>query len=310
MPTFNIAPIRKKIFLFAVIGFVFLNSFSFVWALFIREKLFLIFEIPEPVIDLPLWVFAVMASIFSAIVIIALMFLGIGIIRYMGQREKDLIAGGERQRSFAADAAHELRTPLTILRAQIESMEDKKTAISLLEDVDRITHIIEQILDKSRFEVLKVNKGDVADLSKVCTDVVSYVAPLVISEGRSIELFGADRPILINGNSFALEQAVKNLISNASKYSSRGAMITVEVGDEPAIRVIDRGRGVPEGEREAIFERFRRADRRSGGTGLGLAIVKSVSEAHGGSVGIEDAPGGGSVFTISFPPQRKQINTN
>ncbi|MCK5546542.1 MAG: HAMP domain-containing histidine kinase [Rhodospirillaceae bacterium] len=238
------------------------------------------------------------------------MFLGMGIIRYTGQREKDLIAGSERQRSFAADAAHELRTPLTVLRAQIESMEDKKIAISLLDDVDRITHIIEQILDKSRFEVLKVNKGDVADLSKVCTNVVSYVAPLVINDGRSIELFGADKPILINGNSFALEQAVKNLISNASKYSSRGSMITVEVGGDPVIRVIDRGRGVPEGEREAIFERFRRADRRAGGTGLGLAIVKSVAEAHGGSVGVSDAPEGGSVFTISFPHQIKQKNIN
>ncbi len=310
MPTFNIAPIRKKIFLFAIIGFVFLNSFALAWSVFIRKKIFLIFEIPEPVINLPLWVFVTMATIFSAIAIIALMLLGMGIIRYTGQREKDLIAGGERQRSFAADAAHELRTPLTVLRAQIESMEDKKTATSLLDDVDRITHIIEQILDKSRFEVLKVNKDDVADLSKVCTDVVSYLAPLVINDGRSIELFGADKSILVNGNSFALEQAVKNLISNASKYSSRGAMITVEVGDGPVIRVIDRGRGVPEAEREAIFERFRRADRRSGGTGLGLAIVKSVAEVHGGSVGIEGAPGGGSIFTISFPPQRKHININ
>ena len=310
MSIFNIAPVRKKILLFAVVGFSFMVSFSFVWAVFIRKELFFIFEIPEPVINLPIWVFAVMAAIFSVISITVLMFLGMGIMRYLSEREKDLIAGGERQRSFAADAAHELRTPLTILRAQIESMEDKKTATSLLEDVDRITHITEQILDKSRFEVLKVEKGEMADLSEICTNVVSYVAPLVINDGRSIELLGTDEPVLINGNSFALEQAVKNLISNASKYSARGTMITVEVGSGPVIRVIDRGRGIPKEEREAIFERFRRADRRADGTGLGLAIVKSVAEAHGGGVEVGDAPGGGAVFKIFFPHQRRQKNIN
>ncbi|MCK4938820.1 MAG: HAMP domain-containing histidine kinase, partial [Rhodospirillaceae bacterium] len=290
--------------------FAFMLSFSFAWAMFIRKGIFSILEIPEPVINLPIWVFALMSTIFSVISIVVLMALGMGIMRYLSEREKDLIAGGERQRSFAADAAHELRTPLTVLRAQIESMEDKKTANALLEDVDRITHIIEQILDKSRFEVLKVDKDEMADLSEICTSVVSYLAPLVINDGRSIELLGTDKPVLVNGNSFALEQAVKNLISNASRYSSRGSMITVEVASGPVVRVIDRGRGVPEEDREAIFERFRRADRRGGGAGLGLAIVKSVTEAHGGSVGVDDAPGGGSVFTIAFPPQRKQKNIN
>ncbi|MCK4940113.1 MAG: hypothetical protein KAR80_07415, partial [Rhodospirillaceae bacterium] len=74
MSIFNIAPVRKKILLFAVVGFSFMVSFSFVWAVFIRKELFSIFEIPEPVINLPIWVFAVMAAIFSVISITVLMF--------------------------------------------------------------------------------------------------------------------------------------------------------------------------------------------------------------------------------------------
>ncbi|MDH5773129.1 MAG: HAMP domain-containing histidine kinase, partial [Rhodospirillaceae bacterium] len=225
---------------------------------------------------------------------------------YLAKQEEELRAGNERQHFFVADAAHELRTPLTVLRAQIESMEDKKTASALLEDVDRITHIIEQILDKSRFEVLKIDKGETADLSEVCTDVVSYVAPLVIKDGCMIELIGADNPVLVNGNAFALGQAVKNLISNASRYSARGTMITVEVDDSGKISVRDHGVGVPPEHREAIFERFHRADRRGGGSGLGLAIVKSVIEAHGGKVALDDAPDGGSIFSIQVTPLKNK----
>jgi len=309
MPRFNVSTVRKRLMFFTFVGFIFMFVFSLSWAFFIRQQLFIIFEIPEPIINLQFWVFPVMAAIFSAISIIVLIFLGMGITRYWSQREKDLQAGNERQHFFVADAAHELRTPLTVLRAQIESMEDKKTASALLEDVDRITHLVEQILDKSRFEVLKIKKGEISDISEVCTDVVSYVAPLVIKDGCMIELIGAEKPVLINGNSFALGQAVKNLISNASRYSARGTMITVEVNDGGKISVMDRGRGIPPEEREAIFERFHRADRRGGGTGLGLAIVKSVAEAHGGKVTIDDTPGGGSIFSITIPPL-KNIKNN
>jgi len=302
MATPNFITVRSRIFIFAIVGFIFIFVFGVVWSYFLRTELFSIFNIPEPNLNIPIWVYIVFPAIFSVISISVLMLLGAGITRYLAKQEKELRAGTERQHFFVADAAHELRTPLTVLRAQIENMEDKKTASALLEDVDRITHIIEQILDKSRFEVLKIDKGETADLSEVCTDVVSYVAPLVIKDGCMIELIGADKPVLVNGNAFALGQAVKNLISNASRYSARGTMITVEVDEGGKISVRDHGVGVPPEHREAIFERFHRADRRGEGSGLGLAIVKSVIEAHGGKVALDDAPGGGSIFSIQVPP--------
>jgi len=171
----------------------------------------------------------------------------------------------------------------------------------LSEDVDRITRIVEQVLAKSRIDSIEVHSGDTVDLAHISSSIAAYLAPLVIREGRSIEVVGADNPVMINGNTFALEQALRNLVENAIKYSARGSTITLDVTDEPSIRVIDRGRGIPLHERELIFERFRRADRRSGGSGLGLSIVRRVVDAHGGEISIEDAPGGGAVFTLRFP---------
>lgn len=298
--------VRGRVFVFALVGFIFIFVLGIAWVFFLRAEFFSIFNIPEPEINIPAWVYIVFPAIFSAISISALLILGMGITRYLSKREKEIKAENERQHFFVADAAHELRTPLTVLRAQIENMDDKQTASALLEDVDRITHIIEQILDKSRFEVLTIDKGETADLSEVCTEVVSYIAPLVIKDGCMIELIGAENPVIVKGNSFAIGQAVKNLISNASRYSARGTMITVEVDSSGKISVRDRGRGVSPEDREAIFERFHRADRRGGGSGLGLAIVKSVIEAHGGKVTLDDAPGGGSIFSIQIAPLKNK----
>ncbi len=251
------------------------------------------------------WAHIVTTGIYAVIVVLVFSGLMLGLAKRLQEKETELRNSEKHLRAFSADAAHELRTPLAVLRVQIESMDDNATAKILLQDVDRLTHIIEQVLDKSRFDVLQVMPDEIADLSAVCTDVASYVAPLVIKEGRSIEVIGTDQPTMVHGNAFALEQAVKNLVFNATKYSARGTTITVEVTGEPAVHVIDHGRGVPEAERDAIFERFHRADRRGGGSGLGLAIVKSVAEAHGGRVGVGDTPGGGAVFSITLNNAKK-----
>lgn len=296
----------SRLLYFALFSFVFIFAFTVFWESFLEGWLMTVlgqehwgdFERP------PL-MYVSMAALFAAIPVIFLLMLAYWLMRYLGEREKDLVEGEERQRTFAADAAHELRTPLAVLRAQIETMETTGATQALLEDVDQIVHIIEQILDKSRFDVLRLGADEIADLSAVCTVVATHIAPLIVREGRTIELIGADQSRIIRGNSFALEQAVKNLITNANKYSARGSMITVEVTDEPAIHVIDHGRGVPEAQREAIFERFHRADRRGAGSGLGLPIVKSVTEAHGGRIEISDSPGGGAIFSMRFPGLRK-----
>lgn len=117
-------------------------------------------------------------------------------------------------------------------------------------------------------------------------------------------------PPIVLGEENKVRQVVTNLLGNARRYSRAGSPIELEVGVDPAhdmgwIAVVDHGEGVPEAIREQIFERFWRADtsraRETGGSGLGLAIVASIVEAHHGSVTVEDTPGGGATFKVSFP---------
>ncbi|MEQ8194463.1 MAG: HAMP domain-containing sensor histidine kinase [Rhodospirillales bacterium] len=206
-----------------------------------------------------------------------------------------------RSRDFAADAAHELRTPLAVLRAQLDSLEDKKVAETLREDVDDMARMVEQLLAATRLDFLTVNANDRADLSKICRRVVEHIGPYALGQNRTIEVIGADAPIWARGNASALEQAVRNLVENAIKHSKAGTTVTIQLDDEPAIKVIDRGEGVPYELRNFIFRRFWRADSRGGGAGLGLSIVQKTVEIHNGSVDIEDNPQGGAIFTIHLP---------
>lgn len=165
-----------------------------------------------------------------------------------------------------------------------------------------MSRLITQLLAATRLDFLAIGPDDRADISRVATNVATYLAPIAFGAGRSIEVIGADQSILVRGNSDALEQAVRNLVENAIKYSARRTTITITVSDEPMIEVRDRGRGIAPELRKHVFERFQRADRRSSGAGLGLSIVQRAVEAHQGSVEVSDAPDGGAVFRIRLPP--------
>jgi signal transduction histidine kinase len=111
----------------------------------------------------------------------------------------------------------------------------------------------------------------------------------------------ANRPVLVKGNAMALEQAVRNLIDNAIRFGDPGSTISIRIGDDGSVQVIDRGPGIPAPQRAQIFDRFVSADRRSTGAGLGLSIVRRTVEAHDGSIDVSDTPGGGATFTLRFP---------
>lgn len=277
-------------------------TLSVIWEFFIEYPLFRLLDWDESVKSVAAqWGHVAVIMIFAAMAVSILSMLSMRLARELKAKDQVMRQKDEERLSFASDVAHELRTPLAVLRAHLDTADETETTSQLIQDVDRITRIVEQVLAKSRIETIDVKPGEEADLSQVCSSIAAFLAPLVIKEGRSIEVVGAEHPVLINGNGFALEQAVRNLVENAIKYSSRGSTITIEVSHSPSIRVIDRGRGVPLKERELIFERFHRADRRSSGSGLGLPIVRRVAEAHGGKIAIEDAPGGGAVFVLNFP---------
>ncbi|MBT4934648.1 MAG: PAS domain S-box protein [Rhodospirillaceae bacterium] len=211
----------------------------------------------------------------------------------------------ERHRNFAADVARELRTPLAVLRTHLDNLSDSKEVQSLRVDAENMSRLVAQLLAMTRIETFTTDENlDDVDLGEVCRNVATLIAPLAIKEHRSIEVTGGKVPVLIRGNSASLEQAVRNLVENAIRYSARGTVISLKVNEKkvPSIRVIDRGRGVAIEQREQIFRRFKRSDRRGGGAGLGLSIVKRTVNNHNGKIEIEDTPGGGATFILLFPP--------
>jgi signal transduction histidine kinase len=301
---------RRQVFVYALLSVLIATGLGFIAIIGALPDLMARIVISEQgQYDPPLWLPVLVMGLSSVLSVSIMSILTLRLIREVKARDQSLHRAEEERLSFAADAAHELRTPLAILRAHIDSLDINDTTRQLRDDVDQMARIVEQVLVRSRIEAIEVKPDETVDLSQLIKDLAAYIAPLVIKEGRSIEALGADRPVEINANAFAIEQALRNLVENAIKYSSRGSTITIALidqGNEYQLRVIDRGRGVPQEARELIFERFRRADRRGAGSGLGLSIVRRVAEAHGGRVSVEDAPEGGAVFILHFPRRRRK----
>jgi signal transduction histidine kinase len=209
--------------------------------------------------------------------------------------------GFRMQREFTADAAHELRTPLAVLAAHLDSLEDKQVAAALGEDVDRMGRLVGQLLSVAQLEALDVAVDETADLHAIAVDVAASLAPIALRRSRSVAVSGEPGIALVRGNAEALRQAVRNLVENALQHTPPDTTVEVAVSAAPALQVTDRGPGVPASDRERLFERFWRGRRSGDGAGLGLAIVQRIVAAHGGSLTVDDAPGGGGRFTIQLP---------
>jgi signal transduction histidine kinase len=147
-----------------------------------------------------------------------------------------------------------------------------------------------------------VDPDAVADIHEVCVEVAEFIAPLALKQGKSIELMCADKPVLVKGNAEMIRRATRNLVENALHHTPQDTTIEIIVTADGSISVIDNGDGVPLADRESIFQRFWRRPPRTAGAGLGLSIVEKIVEAHQGSVSVEDAPGRGAKFTMSFQP--------
>lgn len=214
-----------------------------------------------------------------------------------------LEAGLQAQRDFTADMAHELRTPLAILRARVDTLEPSALRDELRRDLANMTRTVNQVLDIAELEAFVVPDDARADLQAVCVDVVTFMAPLAVAQSRTIALTGSDLPVWVRGHPEALFRAVRNLVENALRHAPVDGLVDVEVTAPGSVRVLDDGPGVPDAERQSIFRRFWRRDRTSAESrGLGLAIVARVAETHGGSVSVDNRPGGGAAFTLSLPP--------
>ena len=224
------------------------------------------------------------------------------LVRAVNRALERLDAGFRAQREFTADAAHELRTPLAILRTQIDMVEDREIAEPLSQDVESMSRLVNQLLEISELDSFFVADGETADIVAIAAEIAAFLAPLALSKNKMLAVIGADHPVRVHGNADAIARALRNLAENALTHTAPGTTVELAVAEDATIRVLDRGPGVPKTERQHIFKRFWRRDRRGGGhAGLGLAIVARIVEMHGASISVEDRPGGGAVFVLRFP---------
>lgn len=217
---------------------------------------------------------------------------------------------------FTADAAHELRTPLTVLRSVGEvglrehRAEDAYRELigSMLEEGDRLGHLVESLLLLSRADVGQVKLTfERVDLAALACEVIAHMGVLAEEKGQFMTQ-ESSRAVYATVDRFVLRQAVINLVDNAIKYSPEGGRILVVVQDHPlgsTLEVSDTGPGIEGEHQERIFDRFYRVDRaRSrefGGTGLGLSIARWAVEANGGRLELARREGQGSLFRITLP---------
>ncbi|MER7073465.1 ATP-binding protein [Terrabacter sp. NPDC000476] len=229
-------------------------------------------------------------------------------------------ANEEKMRRFIADASHELRTPLAAVGGYAELYRqgalpnpDAVTgAMGRIEsEAHRMSGLVEDLLTLARLDGERPLELQTVDLAVLAADAAQDAR--TIAPGRHIVATGIHGPIEpteLEADEQQLRQVVTNLVTNARVHTPEGTPIEILVGaldhGHVALHVRDHGPGVPEKDRDEVFERFYRADwsrsrGKGGGNGLGLAIVHAIVGAHRGRVRVAETPGGGATFVVELP---------
>jgi two-component system, OmpR family, sensor histidine kinase MprB len=211
------------------------------------------------------------------------------------------------QRQLVADASHELRTPITTLRAnvellaepgQLEEGERAELLADVHEELESMTVLVAELVELARGEEpeLPASEFRLDEVVRTAVDRTARRSPGVLFRTRL-------EPSVVTGVPERVERAVANLLDNARKWSPASETVDVAVHDG-VVEVRDRGPGIADADRSRVFDRFYRSPEARGmpGAGLGLAIVKQIADAHGGTVTIDAAPGGGAVVKLQLSP--------
>ncbi|MFD5975022.1 MULTISPECIES: sensor histidine kinase [Streptomyces] len=224
---------------------------------------------------------------------------------------RKLAEGNKIRTALLAAVSHDLRTPLAAIKAaatslradDVEWSEDDRAELlaSIEEGTDRLDHLVGNLLDMSRLQTGTVmpvfRETDVDEVVPMALGGVPEDS-VVLDIPETLPMVMVDRGLL--------ERVVANIVENAVKYTPAGTPVLVAastIGDRVELRVVDRGPGIPDEAKEAVFEPFQRHGDapRGAGVGLGLAVARGFIEATGGTVTAEDTPGGGLTMVITLP---------
>jgi two-component system phosphate regulon sensor histidine kinase PhoR len=223
------------------------------------------------------------------------------------------------RRDFVANVSHELRTPLTAIRGYVDALreeplegaEQEQFLTVIAQQTGRMERLVRDLLRLASLDAREEPiESEPCSLSELLYGVVRDLSPSIEQKGQRVSIRVDPSVGTIMIDTAKLQDALRNIVENASTYSPEGSRIELSATRESqqvVLRVADEGPGIPESDLERIFERFYRVDkarsRESGGTGLGLSIVKHLVQRLSGEVRAANRPEGGAVFTVKLPYQ-------
>jgi len=204
----------------------------------------------------------------------------------------------ESQRHLLSAVGHDLRTPLTAMRINLEFVEDDELREGLMHNLEELQVLTEQVLAAAKGA--GGEKPRQVDLSALVESLVTDLDEL----GEPVS-WAAHAPAPISCRPNEIKRAVRNLVENAVAYGRKAEVRISDTSDGYDVLVEDEGPGIPEDDRQRVFEPFVRLESSrnefTGGTGLGLTLVKAIAEGHGGQVRLENRPGGGLCVRMHLP---------
>jgi PAS domain S-box-containing protein len=224
---------------------------------------------------------------------------------------------------FISLASHQLRTPLSIVNWHCEILKENQGNLSEKQKkyLDKINHanrrmiaLVKSLLNVSRLEMGTFTiESEKFEITKVAEDAIKEIKPLAAIQNIMIEKKFSKDNISFKGDPQLVNIVMQNLLSNAIKYSERDGKVLLEIIQEPnslVLRVIDNGMGIPNRQKNKIFNRFFRADnakeKETDGTGLGLYLTKEIVTQSGGAISFESTENKGTTFTVKFPADGMQ----
>ncbi|MCT0008141.1 sensor histidine kinase [Weissella confusa] len=296
---------------------VYLKSYRGSWYFFNRQGDQLAFvdvttehEIVESFQNRLVWIFALSE--------IALLLMAVALTR---ANMRPIMRAWSQQRTFVADAAHEFKTPMTVIQNNLERMLERPND-TVMDQVENVANALTEVrhLNNLTGDLLTLSQADAdvplfafadMDLAKVALEVGDIFEFTAEEKGQTLRV-DVPETLPIVGDAQRLRQLLVILTDNAQKYAGEGADVTIsatQTNSSIKLQVSDTGKGVPDADKQRLFDRFYRVDkarsRSTGGHGLGLAIAKWVVQGHRGTIEVLDNQPHGTIFSMTLPKNQK-----